>query len=99
VGPSPRKSARRSALLVIRRCLGEERLQIEPATDLTPERLYERRWALTLLETVLERLRAEWLRRANSRRSTHCGVFFLMPQSTFVIRRRFCASWHDGSEH
>ena len=37
----------------------EERLQIEPATELTPERLYERRWAVTLLGTVLECLRAE----------------------------------------
>ena len=35
----------------------EERLQMEPATDSTPERLYERRWALTLLDAVLERLR------------------------------------------
>src|SRR5439155_2999935 len=37
----------------------EERLQMEPATDSTPERLYERRWALTLLDAVLERLRVE----------------------------------------
>ena len=37
----------------------EERLQMEPATDLTPEKLYQRRWAQTLLDTVLERLRAE----------------------------------------
>ena len=39
----------------------EERLQMEPSTDLTPERLYERRWALTLLDSVLERLRAEMI--------------------------------------
>jgi RNA polymerase sigma-70 factor (ECF subfamily) len=37
----------------------EERLQMEPATELTPERLYERRWASALLEAVLERLRSE----------------------------------------
>ncbi len=34
---------------------------MEPATDLTPERLYERRWATALLETVLERLRSEMM--------------------------------------
>jgi len=34
---------------------------MEPSTDLTPDRLYERRWALTLLDTVLERLRAEMI--------------------------------------
>ncbi len=38
---------------------GESRYQIEPAHDLTPEKLYERRWVLTLLEQVLESLRIE----------------------------------------
>lgn len=32
----------------------------EPADDVTPERNYELRWALTLLEEVLSRLRAEY---------------------------------------
>jgi len=39
----------------------EERLKMEPATDLTPERLYERRWATALLEAVLQRLRSEMI--------------------------------------
>jgi RNA polymerase sigma-70 factor (ECF subfamily) len=38
---------------------GESRFRIEPSHDLTPEKLYERRWVLTLLEQVLERLRLE----------------------------------------
>lgn len=38
---------------------GESRLAREPAGHLTPERLFERRWALELLEVVVERLRAE----------------------------------------
>jgi DNA-directed RNA polymerase specialized sigma subunit, sigma24 homolog len=38
---------------------GESRHQIEPAHDLTPDRLFERRWALALVEQVLEMLRAE----------------------------------------
>ena len=33
----------------------ESRLSLEPAHDLTPERLYERQWALTLLELVVDR--------------------------------------------
>ncbi len=37
----------------------EERLKMEPATNLTPGRLYDQRWVLTLLDAVLERLRAE----------------------------------------
>ena len=38
----------------------EARQKHEPSTNLTPERLYERRWALALLETVLARLRHEY---------------------------------------
>ncbi|MEI8288136.1 MAG: sigma-70 family RNA polymerase sigma factor [Verrucomicrobiota bacterium] len=34
----------------------------EPADELTPEQSYERRWALTLLDTVLQNLRAEYER-------------------------------------
>jgi RNA polymerase sigma-70 factor (ECF subfamily) len=37
----------------------EERYAIEPADRLTAEQLFERRWALTLLDRVLQRLRDE----------------------------------------
>ena len=37
----------------------EERYQSEPADPGTPEKVYDRRWALTLLEQVLARLGAE----------------------------------------
>ncbi len=36
---------------------GESRFRLEPATDVTAETIYERRWALTLLERVMDRLR------------------------------------------
>lgn len=39
---------------------GERQLAIEPAHHLTPEKLYERRWALLLLESVLKKLREEY---------------------------------------
>ena len=39
--------------------MGEERYQAERGGGLPPDRLYERRWALTLLEQTLGRLRAE----------------------------------------
>ena len=40
---------------------GEHRYSlIEPVDNLTPERLYEKRWALTLLDLVLSRLREEF---------------------------------------
>lgn len=38
----------------------EERYRHEPVEHLTPERVFERQWALTLLDNVLQRLRAEY---------------------------------------
>jgi len=40
----------------------ETRYGHEPADELTPEQTFERRWALTLLDTVLQKLRAEYER-------------------------------------
>ena len=37
----------------------EERYRLEPATDITPEKLFERSWARALLAGALARLRAE----------------------------------------
>jgi RNA polymerase sigma-70 factor (ECF subfamily) len=38
----------------------ESRYQLEPSHTLTPEKLYERQWAITVLEQVLNRLQAEF---------------------------------------
>ena len=38
---------------------GESRLRLEPASDQTPERLFERQWTITLLDQVLRRLQSE----------------------------------------
>ncbi len=35
--------------------------RLEPSHEFTPEKIFERRWALTLLESVLGRLRAEYV--------------------------------------
>ena len=45
---------------------GAERSDMEPADHLTAERVYERRWALTLMEQVLRRLRDEYDTAGNS---------------------------------
>lgn len=37
----------------------ESRFRIEPSHELTPEKVYERRWVMTLLDNVLETLRLE----------------------------------------
>jgi RNA polymerase sigma factor (sigma-70 family) len=39
---------------------GENRFSREPSHDQTPEKLYERRWAMTLMEQALSNLRQEY---------------------------------------
>jgi DNA-directed RNA polymerase specialized sigma24 family protein len=41
-------------------CDAEERYRLEPADEATPERIYERRWALTVLEQAMAALEAEY---------------------------------------
>jgi RNA polymerase sigma factor (sigma-70 family) len=44
----------------------DERIEIEPADPMTAEMIYERRWALTVLEQVLSRLRDEYRAAGNA---------------------------------
>jgi RNA polymerase sigma-70 factor (ECF subfamily) len=44
----------------------ESRLSHEPVDEITPEQRFERRWVLTLLEEVLDRLRTEYDREGNA---------------------------------
>jgi RNA polymerase sigma factor (sigma-70 family) len=46
----------------------EGRYRIEPADGLTPERLFERRWALEVLQRAMARLREEAVRTGDARR-------------------------------
>lgn len=48
------------ALVPLDELLARERADLEPADTLSAERIYERRWALTLLEQVLARLGEEY---------------------------------------
>jgi len=41
--------------------LAEERFGSEPATELTPEHIFDRRWAWTVMEQTVARLRAEYV--------------------------------------
>ena len=45
----------------------EHRYAREPATTMTPERVYEKRWAMTLLEQVLADLQREYTRAGKER--------------------------------
>ena len=56
---------------------GEERYQREPAHDETPERMFERRWALSVLDQVVEKLRTEFVRHGRPEHFDRLKVFLL----------------------
>jgi RNA polymerase sigma-70 factor (ECF subfamily) len=56
---------------------GEERYQREPAHDETPERIFERRWALSVLDRVVERLRSEFVQHGRPEHFEQLKVFLL----------------------
>jgi len=53
----------------------ERRYRLEPAHQLTPEKLFERRWVLTLLDRVLALLRDEFVRDGKEDQFDHLKVF------------------------
>ena|SRR5579872_301842 len=56
---------------------GEERYQREPAHGETPERIFERHWALSVLNQVVERLRDEFVQRGRPEHFERLKVFLL----------------------
>ena len=64
------------ALVPLDELLARERADLEPADTLTADRIFERRWALTLLEQVLTRLESEY-RSADSAKLFDCLKEFL----------------------
>jgi RNA polymerase sigma factor (sigma-70 family) len=56
---------------------GEERYQREPAHDETPERIFERRWALSLIDRVVEKLREEFVHHGRPEHFERLKVFLL----------------------
>jgi RNA polymerase sigma factor (sigma-70 family) len=56
---------------------GEERYQREPAHDETPERIFERRWALSLIDRVVEKLREEFVHHGRPEHFERLKAFLL----------------------
>lgn len=56
---------------------GEQLYQREPAHDETPERIFERRWALSVLDRVVEKLREDFLRHGRPEHFERLKVFLL----------------------
>jgi hypothetical protein len=56
---------------------GEERYQREPAHNETPERIFERRWALSMLDRVVERLQNEFVQHGRPEHFERLKIFLL----------------------
>ena len=56
---------------------GEERYQRDPAHNETPERIFERRWALSVLDRVVEKLRNEFVHHGRPEHFERLKVFLL----------------------
>src|SRR5947207_6714996 len=55
------KRGKGQRLIPLEELRADERIEMEPADPVTAEIIYERRWALTVLERVLSRLKDEYL--------------------------------------
>lgn len=60
------KRGRGQRLIPLEEFRADDRIDIEPADPMTAEMIYERRWALTVLERVLSRLKDEYLAADNA---------------------------------
>jgi RNA polymerase sigma factor (sigma-70 family) len=71
--------------------IAEERYQLDPADDLTPEKIFERRWAETVIDTVTGKLEQEFTEAAMAGRFDELKVFLLAgdePPSYAEVARR-----------
>ena len=55
------KRGKGQRLISLEELRADERIDMEPSDPMTAEMIYERRWALTVLERVLSRLKDEYL--------------------------------------
>jgi RNA polymerase sigma factor (sigma-70 family) len=60
------KRGKGQRLIPLEEFRADDRIEMEPADQMTPEMIYERRWALTVLERVLSRLKDEYLAADNA---------------------------------
>ena len=65
------------AILPLELSSGEDRYQREPAHDETPDRIFERRWALSVLDRVVEKLRDEFMQHGRPEHFERLKVFLL----------------------
>ena len=71
---------------------GELRYQREPANEWTPERLYERRWAMTVLDRVLEQLGQDYAKQGKEELFSRLKIF-LTGESNLPGYAELAQSW------
>jgi RNA polymerase sigma factor (sigma-70 family) len=69
-----------AAVLSLDWAAAEERLDLEPATHASPDKLFEKHWALTILQDVLHRLEQEY------QRDGKAGLFAALRQTLLGVR-------------
>ena len=74
------KRGGRSQTISLDLAAAEERFDLEPADNSSPDRIYEKQWALTLLGEVLNRLEAEYQREGKG------GIFAALKQTLMGSR-------------
>lgn len=65
------------AVLPLELSSGEDRYQREPKHDETPERIFARRWALSVLDRVVERLRNEFVQHGRPEHFERLKMFLI----------------------
>ena len=60
------KRGKGQRLIPLEELRADERIEMEPSDPMTAEMIYERRWALTVLERVLSRLKDEYVAAGNA---------------------------------
>jgi RNA polymerase sigma factor (sigma-70 family) len=77
------------AVLPLEFSSGEQRYQLEPAHNETPERIFERRWALSVLDRVVGKLRDEFVHRGRPEHFERLKVFLLgQPDAPYATLAR-----------
>lgn len=64
----------------------EDQYSLDPADDLSPERLFERSWALTVLQQTMDRLEAEMASKGKQKLFGHLKAYLAAMASTVPYR-------------
>jgi DNA-directed RNA polymerase specialized sigma24 family protein len=75
----------------------DARYQVEPADQLSPDKLYDRAWALTLLEQVIARLREESAAEGKASVFEQLRPFLMVGQSDIPYAQAAASlGWSEG---